>query len=114
MPGGELPFDGAVVPFDEERAAAGDLCGLVAPVVDDQVNAAAGLLPAMCGGQVVSALACADAMRAGLGVVLVGVEAMGEASQSCGSWAFAEELQEPIRLAPIDGRNHQSASAAVS
>ena len=107
-PSSELPLKGPVVPFDEESPAAGDLILPVAAVIDDDIDAAAVLLPPAGCCQVVGALACADAVGVGLGVPAVGVVSMREGAQACGSWLLAKELQEPIRLAPINGRDHQT------
>jgi hypothetical protein len=61
LPSGELPRNGPVIPFQEKGAAGRDLGVVVAAVVDDEINAAAVLLPAIGDGQVIGTLAGLDA-----------------------------------------------------
>ena len=49
-----------VVPFEKQCATGGDLVVGIAAIVDDDVDAAAFLLPAVGGAEIAGALACAD------------------------------------------------------
>ena len=49
LPCGELPITGAIIPFNKEGAAGGDVCIGVAAVIDDDINAAAISLPLLNG-----------------------------------------------------------------
>ena len=110
LPGRELPGNRAVVPFQEEGTAGGDLGVAVAAVIDDEVDAAALLLPAAGGGQVKRALAGLDAVGAVFRVPLVGVGSMGEGAQPGGGRLLAQQGEEPIRLGRIDRRHAHHSS----
>lgn len=87
-PGLQLPAERAVIPFDEQGAAAPDRAGAVAAVIDHQIDAAAFPLPLLRTLQIPASRACAD-------LTLAEAVLVGEGPQPCRGWLLAQCPQKP-------------------